>query len=396
MKATICVLATAVALATATPGWNLVAENLLTTELGIGFHSETEGFIAGDANGEGPAILKSTDGGKTWNASQADFGADALLLALGVADDTVIVTSIFGELYSNDDGDTFERGLGGGLSQSVRYLGKDGDGGSKFGCAGQYRGHQGIALTTDGGKLWKPVFADKLFTAARYAAFPSDSVWYIAAGEWPESASDDQPASNDDMPTRSPRLRRSDFQDADGYFPSTFSFRETRRVEADNGYKAQIVKSTDGGKTWVTQFAQNGTFYFNGIDCTSEDHCCAVGESSDPPFLGAGIWCTQDGTNWNRTFYAPYQSDPTVGFSLLDIRWASETVGWAIGGELNSLAPKAWFVKTTDGGKTWDPLSHQIFGYYAMGLDVVNENVAYAAVDNLLTQTSGVAKFTSQ
>jgi hypothetical protein len=35
----------------------------------------------------------------------------------------------------------------------------------------------GVALTTDGGKLFKPVFADLLFTEARYAAFPSDDVW---------------------------------------------------------------------------------------------------------------------------------------------------------------------------------------------------------------------------
>jgi hypothetical protein len=66
-----------------------------------------------------------------------------------------------------------------------------------------------------------------------------------------------------------------------------------------------------------------------------------------------------------------------------------------------------------DGGKTWDPLKHQLFGYYALGrpfvvfmtkmielmfrvlgLDVVSTSVAYAAVDNLLTQTSGVAKYT--
>ena len=56
---------------------------------------------------------------------------------------------------------------------------------------------------------------------------------------------------------------------------------------------------------------------------------------------------------------------------------------------------QAWFVETLDGGKTWNPLTHQIFGYYALGLDVVNDKLAYAAVDNLLTQTSGVAKYTA-
>merc|ERR1712146_773592 len=68
--------------------------------------------------------------------------------------------------------------------------------------------------------------------------------------------------------------------------------------------------------TWKTQFAQNDTFYFNGIDCTSETHCCAVGESMDLPFDGAGIWCTHDGETWNRTFYS--QDSNIGGFSLID------------------------------------------------------------------------------
>ena len=46
------------------------------------------------------------------------------------------------------------------------------------------------------------------------------------------------------------------------------------------GYTAQITKSIDGGKTFTSVFAENNTFYFNGIDCstTNPNHCCAVGE----------------------------------------------------------------------------------------------------------------------
>jgi hypothetical protein len=55
-------------------------------------------------------------------------------------------------------------------------------------------------------------------------------------------------------------------------------------------------------------FGVNGTIYFNGIDCTSETHCCAVGESDDAPAAGAYVYCTFDGRTWNQTFAAPYQS----------------------------------------------------------------------------------------
>ena len=38
------------------------------------------GYTAGAVNGQGPAILKTTDGASTWNACNVSFGADVLLL----------------------------------------------------------------------------------------------------------------------------------------------------------------------------------------------------------------------------------------------------------------------------------------------------------------------------
>lgn len=56
---------------------------------------------------------------------------------------TVVVSSVFGELYSDDGGNSFQPSTGGGTSQSVRYLGVNGDGGQKFGVTGQYGNVQG-------------------------------------------------------------------------------------------------------------------------------------------------------------------------------------------------------------------------------------------------------------
>lgn len=120
------------------------------------------------------------------------------------------------------------------------------------------------------------------------------------------------------------------------------------------------------------------------------------------------------------------------GYSLIDIRFANDTFGWAVGGELDAIEPKAWFLETSDGGKTWcddawlfiflrsslvhrlsahrhvltrphclflhcstdrDAQKHELPGFYALGLDVVDNKVAYAAVDNLITQQSGLAKY---
>ena len=53
---------------------------------------------------------------------------------------TVVVTTVFGEQYSDDGGKTFANSTGGGVSMSVRFLGANGDGGMKYGAAGTYMG----------------------------------------------------------------------------------------------------------------------------------------------------------------------------------------------------------------------------------------------------------------
>jgi hypothetical protein len=63
------------------------------------------------------------------------------------APQTVVVSSVFGELYSTDAGATWGQSIGGGTSQSVRYLGVNGDGGKKFGVTGTYGSAQGTHVT---------------------------------------------------------------------------------------------------------------------------------------------------------------------------------------------------------------------------------------------------------
>jgi len=365
--------------------WRVIDSNVLTTDLGVAFVSEQVGYTAGDGNGVGPVILKSTDGGKTFNSCNASFGPDVLLLDCDAAVNSVVVSSVFGELYSDDAGHTFKRSIGGGLSQSVRFVGLNGDGGHKYGVTGQYGRKQGVAFSVNGGRTFNS-FDAQLFTLARYGAFPTDTTWYVAAGEWPSNNTAASAGKQRHM-----RLRRTEYLNADGTL-------NTAAIKApagnDDGYKAQISKSTDGGKTWTSVFSENGTFYFNGIDCSpnNENNCCAVGEASDTAESGARIHCTSDGgKTWTRTFWAP--STSKIHFSLIEIRFSSDTEAWAVGGEMTQFSPNAWFIHTTDGGKTWTADSTILRGYYALGVSMVNANIGYAAVDNLITQESGIAKY---
>lgn len=83
-----------------------------------------------------------------------------------------------------------------------------------------------MSISTDSGRSFKHVIVPELVTDARYAAFPSDNVWYIAAGQFPSNEG-----------------RHTEFKNADGtYRTSDFGAPQTP------GYVAQIVKVRERAK----------------------------------------------------------------------------------------------------------------------------------------------------
>lgn len=382
---------------TADPSWKLSAANpgSLTFAIGVGFANENLGYIAGGSNGAGPEILKSEDGGVTFKIVEGiNFGLDVLLLAAEAAKNTVIVTSIFGELYSLDQGKTFRLSLGGGLSQSVRYIGSIGEGdGLHFGIAGQHNGKQGVGITKNGGITFKSYPAPQLQTAARYAVYPTDSVWYIAAGSFPSNPPGPPPLSKKENPVTR-RFRKSELMDENGFWDKNV---HKRKIGAADGYAAQIVKTTDGGETWESQFFQNGSFYFNEIDCAKfkPDTCCAAGESAGSGTPGILIYCTNNGKDWKQTYFKA--SEPgRHSYTLMGLEFVSGTEAWAAGGNIG-LFTKPLFLHTTDSGATWTEVeaNADLQGSVALGLDMINEEIGYAAVDNVGRQTASVAKYSS-
>lgn len=160
---------------------------------------------------------------------------------------TIVVSSIFGELYSTNGGASFSQSLGGGTSQSVRYLGVNGDGGLKFGVTGQYGNAQGIycagfrfstslmlynscyvgvGISTDGGALFKTYNAG-ITCDARYGAFPSDTQWYVAAGDWPNNEN---------------KMSKSVFMRGDRHFPAAYSPRDVNGTFAFVGVVVSQVE----------------------------------------------------------------------------------------------------------------------------------------------------------
>jgi len=385
--------------------WRIVKKGIATIDIGVTFINPLVGYTAATENGSGPTIFKSTDGGHTWTSCNVtSFGLDILLMDIDAAGDSVVVSSEAGELYSSDGGKTFHLSVGGGLSQSVRHIGPNGAGGHKFAVTGDYeaRHKDGVAISVDSGRSFTP-FDANLFTPARYGAFPTDTAWYVASGEWPQAP---QPTSDDDdggkLRGASFLARKSQIFSSNG----RLTYRPGQSLEAtaddtagDGQYCAQLSKSSDGGITWKTLFAENGTFYFNGIDCNPSDptHCCAVGEGfSQPPNPstepGARIHCTRDGgQTWNRTYWAPETA--SGAFSLMEIRFANSTDVWVAGSKIGNF-PSAMWVHSSDGGKTWttDTPAH-LLGTAAMSISMVSPSIGYSSLINSITQQSDIAKY---
>eukprot|EP00039_Didymoeca_costata_P017967 m.331551 g.331551 ORF g.331551 m.331551 type:complete len:417 (-) comp16753_c0_seq1:51-1301(-) len=384
--------------------WYLISPNpgQLTFAVGVGFTDATTGFIAGGANGAGAEVLKTTDGGKTFNVIPGiQFGVDILLLAAEAAKETVIVTSVFGELYSNDGGKTFKHSIGGGTSQSVRYVGHLGEGdGLHFGIAGaKIAGNQQMVGLTNNGGISFTTYPTGSYTESRYAAFPTNKVFYSASGQFPNPPPP-PPAPKDTkmqeivQPVRR-QYRKSAFQDHNGNFMAD-SWMKAKELQP-SGYAAEILKTVDGGQTWQSLFSKNGSFYFNEIDCGTDSttNCCAAAEAgNESPAAGAYIYCTFDGS----TFQEVYSSPSVPGkesFSLMGLEFVSPSEAWACGTEFKQFGVHPLYVHTVDGGKTWTQVeaNPDTRGYACLGLDMISPTVGYAAVDNVGRQQAGVAKF---
>jgi photosystem II stability/assembly factor-like uncharacterized protein len=343
--------------------------DVASATVGVGAGSADVAFVAAGANGVGAEVLTTTDGGKTFTS---DTISGVLFLDAGARGPTsAVANGLFGASYSTD-GKTFKGSSGGGgQGQSV-----EGFGTNSYGIAGAFGGAAGgVAVSNDGGKSFKSFPCDALDAQhpARYAAFPTADTWYISAGAWPthsEAEKSDEKSLfikslNERVQIRKDRKTGEHFYH---YVPEEMLASPNNVTQ----YTGAIAKTTDGGKTWKKVFQKDGSFYFNGIHCHSEDHCIAVAEGHNCQPAGSYIYVTKDGgATWNMT-----HNDVGGGATLMGARMVSDTEGWAAGGLGSSFSFEGRFYHTTDGGSTWT--KEALKGMLAMGIDCFDANNCFA------------------
>ena len=424
-------------LATALAVWTVISPNVATICTGISCTDQTHCYIPVAANGVGCDILHSADGGVTWAGTQEEPFA-LLLLDIAATGQNIVALGALTLEYSLDGASTFNSsGAPFGAGQCIRSVGPPGSapgGANAFAAVGDwglFSESNGPAISDNNGMNFTADNITSLTSDSRYGAFPSATTWYIAAGDWPGEGSDD----NTNSPTtpaggvsRGPLFKLAGAEVDPAHYAQTVApgsvlvkargarlhllrtpsgdhlWAQVRReamkaanmhagAAAPDTWEAQIVKSTDAGKTWDLQFTKIGAFYFNEIECTDENTCCVVAEtgSGTNGTEGAGtfIHCTGDGgATWVETNVNP---DPDS--SLIAIDHIGPKEFWAAGAELGFISPDyATFWHTLDGGVTWALESKNITLQYAIDLSCDAPYNCWAPLLDVLTQETSIAR----
>ncbi len=255
--------------------------------------------------------VRSTDGGFTFdslNTGVTDdlYGVDFSDLMHGIA-----VGYSGTIIYTTDGGDTWSVGASNFSSQlnSVSY--KTVDSAYAFGDNGI------VLLTTDGGSTWNEISS--------------------GVRSWFESM--------------------------------FFTDKNTGFVvgRGDDG-KAQILKTTNGGETWVINFEDFKSFTFNSIYFVDKDTGYAAGE-----FEGGFFKTTDGGNSWNKSSLQGYQEFKQILFT-------DANTGYAVGGYAA--------LKTTNAGATWDTMNTNSASNIS-SVSFPSKDVGYIGGDGVIKTTNG-------
>ncbi|ETO21849.1 hypothetical protein RFI_15354 [Reticulomyxa filosa] len=125
-----------------------------------------------------------------------------------------------------------------------------------------------------------------------------------------------------------------------------------RKLSQSDAIWGAIYKTSDAGQSWTQVYESYGDFYFNAIDCCTEDLCYAVAEgdsdagSSNP---GTRILQTQDGgQTWNIVYF-----NALDGASLMAVHCVDSNNAWAAGGTIIERDFHGDFLYTSNNGGSW-------------------------------------------
>jgi len=335
-------------------------------------------------------IVKTTDGGVTWNPVTNTTGVplgivtDVAAAKGGSLTDVVVQGVLEGDKWSLD-GDNFKQSIGAPIDgQDVEI-----NNGRVVMAGGK-----GPCFSSTAGALYTcKAVPLKVPQSGRYVSAPSKDVIYLSAGQWPaHSRGNVHRADGGHHVEITQNLRIVSGRDGSRKMELGPLARSNDDPPANETYTAELLKSTDGGSTWTSLFFDKGNFYFNDIDCYDEDHCVAVGEGfaqdgSGAP--GARIYTISDGKTVTLSHFENSQGTE----SLMAAKMLSQTEHWAGGTQQSGgLLSPAFLFHSKDGGQTYANENNAIRGQMITDLDFLSPTHGYATTVNAL-QISSLLEF---
>jgi photosystem II stability/assembly factor-like uncharacterized protein len=352
--------------------WKVIQKSFSAVTIGIGFQDDRIGWTTYTDGSSLPSVVKTADGGATWNGVQNQTGLHLLTTGItanrGYLTDVAVVGVLESDMWSLD-GERFIQSLGAPIaSQDAKFQGgKLWIGGPKGPCHSK------------SGAIYKctkvPLKYDQ---TGRYVSAPSEDVIYFTAGSWPSDSVEQVVQKGDKKIHRLTQHLRLIHDESTGAQKYEVGVEESNDDPPADSYVAELWKSTDGGETWTNLLTSEGAYYFNDIHCNDDTHCVAVAEgfandgSTDP---GARIFLTTDGETFNEV----HRENTTGGESLMSARMLSNTEYWAGGTTYaGGFLKPALALHSTDGGQTHTNEGTNIMGQMITAMDFLSPEHGYA------------------
>lgn len=244
-------------------------------------------------------------------------------------------------------------------------------------------GVDSLYLSNDGARSFARVELGSR-NLARYGAYPTESTFFITLGTWPTSVK--QRAAD----TLNHCLRKSQHicVPAGDLTMAQVRAHNAAVTSANGGYVGQILRSSNGGKTFETMFSTN-EYYFNDIACSSATTCIAVGENLHTSM----IMRTEDaGATWTEVF----RQESQILTSLFRIRLAADgKTAFAAGGNADNTGLQGFIYGSTDGGRTWAVAHKQPGVAIFLGLSISDDGTYGAAIGSTDRQTTYVLRYSA-
>jgi photosystem II stability/assembly factor-like uncharacterized protein len=324
--------------------------------LGVGNNTV---FAAGESSNAVKQLVYSNDHGKSWQNGQLQNNGLFLLNMVIASNTSGIVGGVSlgkGAFSYTATGKSWVPSNEAGVLMETSQSGQLVLGTGIFGLTGQWNSVNGVSFSADGGKTFTryniPLFNTNVQATA--GSFPSASTWFVVGGFAPNNNSSNH-ATNEklhfihrNLAIREKRVGSESFRKVE-FVPAK------KATNPPSGFFTNVVKTTDGGKTWNSVFTSTN-FAAGDIRFVSTTTGFFVASNAD----GSMVYLTTDGGNtWKMALNAEgyimsYASTPTA-------------TDFYIGGASGNGG--GMIFSSHDGGNTWSSVSVpgvQMFATMAM------------------------------